>query len=256
MYYNSNALYDYIKQNNIGNFEFVSGNMWQLVYGDTHCNPILLVLVSAVKQQNLFSALSQQESNAFRRLQQIGQLRNIPVLFIRFAVDIDSIDSVVILESNNLKSVTMIELTSLFAQYGLPINEGRSIETTKYLNTKTSSAYHTWQRSTLGNGLKVSDIDLFRINPFDKSIITVYELKRSFIDLNDWQPYVVDYNNFKLLSNLFNPLGIDFKIVYNVRHKNPWRDDISNLKLFNVASQSHQLISFDKYQTLNEFITG
>ena len=60
-YYNTNALYEYIKKHNIQHLEFAAGNLWMLVYGDLQCIPRLLVTVSGVKNSELFSELSTEE---------------------------------------------------------------------------------------------------------------------------------------------------------------------------------------------------
>lgn len=250
-YYKSNALYDYIIKNKINKFEFASSNIWQLVYGDSNCNPKLLVIVSGVNQANLDSPPSDEEKKAAYRIMQLSELTNIPRFFIRFPIDvpmknINKYDSI----SKAFKTITMNELANLYLKFGLPINNS---STKKYLNTQYSSAYHNWQRDSLGQNPVISDIDLLSCN-MQNEITGIYELKRSFIDINKWNPFPEDYPNFKLLGNLLNRTNIPLKIVYNMRTKSPWNDNIQTLKIFNVNIGQNPMISFDKIISLKNFI--
>ena len=107
----------------------------------------------------------------------------------------------------------MPELSKLFASIGLPVS---NTHTAKYLNDRTSSAYHNWQRNSLGAALTVSDIDLWRVSETGDPEI-VFELKRSYYDLSRWKPFTDDYRNFMLISNLCQRAGTHFKIIYNQR---------------------------------------
>src|SRR5690606_23313522 len=125
--------------------------------------------------------------------------------------------------------------------------------TAKYLNDKTSSAYHNWQRNSLGRGITVSDIDLYRVSENGTPKV-IYELKRSYYSLERWNPFRDDYSNFKLISNLCNKAGLEFKIIYNVRHKSPFFDDPSKLKLFSVNFDKTPPIILDGISTFEDFI--
>lgn len=249
-YYKSNALYDYIIKNKIDKFEFASSNIWQLVYGDSNCKPKLLVLVSGIEQANLNNPLSNEEKKAGHRVIQLSRLTNIPRVFIRFPIDqpienINKYDS----DSKTFKTITMNELANLYLDFGVPIKES---STKKNLNTQCSSSYHDWQRDSLGETSVISDIDLLSCNK--NEITGIYELKRSHVKMDNWEPYPQDYANFKLLGNLLNGTNIRFKIVYNMRIKNPWSDNIETLKIFNVNIGQKRLISFDGIISLKNFI--
>lgn len=253
MYYKSNALYEYIRKNNIDKFEFVSGNLWQLVYGDGACIPRLLVVASGVNSTQISVGVMNSERVAYSRILQLSCLTGVPAVFIRFCID-KEVDSVYLYTSNGtFQKKTMFELTTIYSDYGLPINAS---STAKYLNDKESSAYHKWQRASLGSQLKVSDIDLLKINLISNSIEVIYELKRSFISIEKWAPYTDDYNNFRLLGNLLTRTGIPLKIAYNVRTTKPWNDNINTIKIFNVNVNNTHLISFDKTVSLTDFING
>jgi hypothetical protein len=145
----------------------------------------------------------------------------------------------------------MAELAESYGQIGLSVSNSA---TKKYLNELTSSAYHNWQRSSLGSELTVSDIDLWRIDDKGNPVV-IFELKRSFIDLYKWVPYGDDYKNFRLISNICNNSGVEFKIVYNQRIKNPVVvDKIEKLKIFKVDFSKFPYISDGVIINLEEFI--
>lgn len=253
MYYKTNAIYKYIENNKLNNYEFCSSNLWQLVYADRYCIPRLMVVVSGVKYPEITKKLSEKELVAYTRMQQLSDISNINVKFIRFAIDQNQVDSVYLYESNNFIQISMSDLKMLYGSYGLPISK---TSTDKYLNDKTSSAYHNWQRNCLGKDLKISDIDLLKVNSYNNKIDTIYELKRSIIPIEKWNPYPEDYNNFKVLANLVKGSGVSLKIAYNVRRKNPWEDDISEIKVFdlNVNENNALVVSEGKIVKKEEFL--
>lgn len=248
-YYKSNALYEYITANNIQHFKFVVGNAWQLVYGDNGCNPLVLIFAVGVSHAELNNKPSNAEKEAFNLLAITGQKANLPVRFIRFPSDVAEVESVNVCDSTfNYKEVSMPELSAMFGSFGLPVS---NTKTAKYLNDRTSSAYHNWQRNSLGAALTVSDIDLWRINQAGDPEI-VFELKRSYYDLARWKPFADDYRNFKLISNLCNKANMQFKIIYNQRIKNPFQDKIDRLKIFTLDFSKNPPITEDGIIMLNE----
>lgn len=255
MYYRTNALYNYIREKDIRKFEYCSGDLWQVVYGNSYCEPKLLVVISGVNASDINLPISVEEEKAFRKILDIANQSNIPSMFIRFTVDQDMESVYKYTEKNEFQQISLEKLKDIYSKYDLPINNS---QTGKYLNDRTSSAYHNWQRDSLGRNLKVSDIDMVKVDLNNNSILEVYELKRSKICLKDWKPYKDDYNNFKLLSNLFNKCveNIPFKIVYNYRCSDPWKDDISRLKIFNVDSRREDIIQYEKIITVDEFLNS
>jgi hypothetical protein len=249
MYYTGNALYDFILEKGYKQFKFTTGNIWQLVYGDVHCNPKLLVLVSGVDKNQYVADFSENEKEALELLNIISSNSKIPLRIVRFLTDQTEVDEVITFKNGERPyTVTMKELKELFHQDGLPISDS---STGKYLNDATSSAYHNWQRSSLGRDLKVSDFDLWKIDE-NGMPIEVYELKRSFYSLDKWEPYPDDYNNFRLIFNVVERVGIKFKIVYNVRTKR--KDDISTLKIFDVNFKNKPAIQYHSTVSLNDFL--
>jgi len=249
-YYRSNALYDYLSERNIPNYKFVVGNAWQLIYGDNNCNPLLLVFAVGVPAEILDSPPTSEEMEAFNLLLQAATKANLPIRYVRFASDIDVIETVKVSDASfEYTTLSMKELSEMYASFGLPIS---NTQTAKYLNDKTSSAYHNWQRNSLGAALTVSDIDLWRVSNDGKPEI-VFELKRSYYDLSRWKPFTDDYRNFKLISNLCNQSGLAFKIIYNQRIKTPFQDKIDQLKIFSVDFSKNPPIREDGIITLEEF---
>ena len=138
----------------------------------------------------------------------------------------------------------------MFEKYGINTHPTK---TQKYLNDKTSSAYHKWQREVLGNHITVSDIDLVKVE--NGKVLAIYELKRSIIPIENWQPFKDDYANFRLIEKFANMVNSEFKIVYNRRIKEPFYDDISKLKLFSFDCENNESKYCDTV-SLDDFIGG
>lgn len=248
-YYKSNALYEYIAEKHLPQFKFVVGNAWQLVYGDNSCRPLVLIFAVGVPVAQIDNPPTEAEREAFYLLSIAGEKANLPLRYIRFACDVSEVETVKVSDATfNYTTLTMPELSKLFGSFGLPVSNSH---TGKYLNDKTSSAYHKWQRSSLGAALTVSDIDLWRLSdPGNPEI--VFELKRSYYELIKWKPFTDDYRNFMLISNLCNKAGMRFKIIYNQRIKTPFEDKIDKLKIFSVDFTKNPPITEDGIITLEE----
>lgn len=248
-YYKSNALYEYISSKRLAQFKFVVGNAWQLVYGDNTCRALVLIFAVGVSNAEIENAPADAEREAFNLLSIAGEKAGLPVRYVRFACDVEEVETVRVSDSSfAYSSLTMPELSALFGSFGLPVSNTR---TAKYLNDRTSSAYHNWQRSSLGAALTVSDIDLWRLNE-DGVPEVVFELKRSYYDLPRWKPFTDDYRNFQLISNLCNRANIQFKIIYNQRIKTPFEDKIDKLKIFTIDFSKTPPITEDGIIVLNE----
>ena len=230
-YYKTNALYEHIKNGDYKQFKFAVGNSWQLVFGDNNCIPRVLIFAVGVPNNEMNNSLSDIDLSAFNLLKNIANKTGLPIRCIRFACDLAEVETVLFSdESLNFSSISMPELSANFGSFGLPVS---ATQTNKYLNDLTSSAFHKWQRSSLGSALTVSDIDMWKVDENNEPL-GIYELKRSYYTLERWAPFPDDYRNFKLISNLCNMAGIGFKIVYNQRTTNPFNDSIENIKRFSV----------------------
>lgn len=251
-YYQSNKLYESIIEGGYDHLKFVSGNIWQLVYGDMNCDPKLLVLASGVSSDNYSPQLTTAEQEAFQVLEQISEKSGIPLRVVKFNIDLKEVTEVITYKKGEQPFIVSMEgLKQLFSADGVPVSNS---PTRKYLNDASSSAYHNWQRGSLGRDLKVSDFDLWKVD-HDGNPVELYELKRSFVALERWEPYRDDYNNFRLIDNVLKRTDVAFKIVYNVRSKNPWFDDVSYLKIFNVDFDSHPPINFIGIMKLAKFLS-
>ena len=244
-------MYEYLNGNPDNRFFYVSSDMWMLVYGNQKCEPLLLVLVSGVNDKDELSSVSEREGRAYKIMSELSEKSEVPLVFIRFSVNIATIDSVALFDpkSSNFLRLDLRELRTLFSKCGLPVS---NTPTAKYLNDKESSAYHKWQRAELGHSLRVSDIDLVNIK--NKEICKVYELKRSYYSLESWVPFTDDYHNFELLSKLSHKAKLQLLIAYNKRTKNPWKDDISKIKLFEFNHVNSNPVTLKGYYTLKEFL--
>lgn len=252
-YYRGNALYAFIKEKGLNYFKFFSGDIWQLIYGNSKSDPILLVLAVGLSNSSKPVVLSPEIIDAWGYLKLLSEKSNIPLILVQFSIDKLEIEFVhVSLDLKAFEKKTMIELTTVFHNYGLPTS---NTPTQKAKNDRTSSAYHDWQRTSLGRDLVISDIDLWKL---DKSgnVNTIFELKRSKIPIERWQPYPDDYKNFELLLKICKLTGIEFKISYNyMGPSGPRIEDISKIKLFKLEFVNNKMQIIEQgIFPLNDFV--
>lgn len=249
-YYNSNALYDCLDQNPINRLQFPKGEIWPLVYGDKKTfEPIVLVLAVGRKQKN--EDLTEVDKH-WRLLSEVGKKANVPVCKVEFNTRNPSITKVQFSTvPGNEKVITLEELKKIFKKFNLPVTNAKI---DKAINDKSSSAYQNWQRKALGNKIIVTDIDIYKIDTTANAIESFYELKRSYKSLDVWQPYLCDYNNFKLMSKLAKKCGANFHIVYNRRETNPFNDDISLLKVYDVDFSRNKPVTKKGQFLWNDFL--
>ncbi|MBO8140359.1 MAG: hypothetical protein H0Z22_07840 [Thermosipho sp. (in: Bacteria)] len=251
-YYTTNKLYELF--HNSEKFKFSTSNIWELVYGNENSDPLLLALLIGIDDENELKNIFQKE--AYSHLEYLSKKANLPLICVAFKVE-DEINEVYF-SNHNQKCFSTLKLDDLagkFKKYGLQI---KNSNTNKYLNDKTSSAYHKWQRDNLGNKITVSDIDLWVVDIKTKIPIAILEIKRSKILLQNWVPFKRDYPNFKLLSNLCNKAGLKFKIVYYYMKESSSSskrlEDISQIKVFDVDFGRSSSISEGKVYSLADFI--
>ncbi|MFC3439998.1 hypothetical protein ACFOKF_02090 [Sphingobium rhizovicinum] len=230
-YYSHNALYEQLGKRGCPDFLWAAGSSWMLLYGDRSV-PKLLVFVSGASTADLDSAGQDRLRKTRRLARELAKRADPPFGTIEFDDRIEQISGV----SLNGASVDMHGLKSWFSSLDLPVREGGMA--IKAINDASSSAYHKWQRAALGSTIVATDLDLVRINVASGDPLSLYELKRSYISLDRWSPYPADYRNFDLISDFARMAGVDFSIVYNVRHKTPrFFDDASSLSIFSYSRQ-------------------
>ena len=84
----------------------------------------------------------------------------------------------------------------------------------------------------MGSSVIAIDLDLMRMTD---RVDQIYELKRSYLSLETWQPYERDRANYIAGLMLAQRAGAEYRVVYNVRHTQPeFFDDISRLKIFSL----------------------
>jgi len=174
----------------------------------------------------------QSAQTVYSRLAEKAQL---PFISIVFDDTIETI-SEVYLESSTAggpigNSISLQALTDVFKQAGLPAPNSSP---DKAINKHASSAYHEWQRASLGN-IKVTDVDLIRID--GARSLEVVELKRSYYSLDRWQPFRDDFTNFNLLEAFCERISAGLTIIYNQRITNPFSDDASRVSAFSYSSR-------------------
>lgn len=226
-YYKTNAVYGLLELEEEHPFVWVSGNAWMLVYGDQNAYPQALVLA--------FGSSWETQKDVISVAKKIAQKSGIPLLFVKFNDAAPLIDKVGFGKPGQKPcELNLDELKNEFRKLGLPVRSGAC---GKSVNDATSSAYHNWQRSSLGS-IKVTDIDLIRLSAEGEPIEAI-ELKRSFSPLKQWNPYPVDYVNFNLLLAVCDKSAMKMTIAYNVRQTRPvFNDDASRLALFSYAASN------------------
>ena len=185
-YYSSNALYDEIEKQEIQHLKFVSGNAWQLIYGNANCSPLLLVFIMGKTKHDFGNSLTVKELEATNLFVNLSHKSGLPFLSLQFRIDSKEIKNILFSSDGHcFEEKSLTELQKIYSNFSLPIS---NTPTGKYLNDKTSSAYHDWQRKTLGRALNVSDVDLWRLNENEEPTV-LYELKRSYYSLERWKPF-------------------------------------------------------------------
>lgn len=243
-YYTTNAVYKLLEAHHNEQFVWVSGTAWILLYADNAAQVRAVAFVSGHSMGSADSQIVARLKAAETAANTLAEVAQLPFAVIKFDDRAASIDRVEL----NGNSIELPALKAWFSKIGLPVNAGA---TQKEINSAESSAYHSWQRNNLGS-IKVSDVDLIRIDAGAKSVTELIELKRSFYSLEQWKPYRQDFDNFNVVANLAIRIGAKFTIAYNQRVTKPeFRDDASRLSLFSYSMsngpQTLGMVTFDQF---------
>lgn len=246
-YYSRNALYDRLEKAGCRDFHWAAGNSWVLLYGDGDGNPKLVVFASGRSTEDLSAAAGERLRRTLALAEHLAGRADLPFATIGFDDRAAEISEV----SLNGTTVGLDELKAWFSKSGLAVQGHDGRAPLKAINDASSSAYHNWQRAALGR-IVVTDIDLIRTDAGTGAFISLYELKRSYLSLEDWTPFTADYPNFNMISGFTDMAKVDFQIVYNVRHKKPrFFDDASRLSVFSYSRATGPrrlaVISFDDF---------
>lgn len=249
-YYKGNGVYHFLERcKERKNFYWTSGNLWLLIYGDAYYEPKVLTVASG---RNKDAKFTEQENLALRVAKQLTQNTGVPMNFVRFDPE-KPVEEVRYWEPgmNTMPVLSSMDLRNRFLEYGLTMNENRA---QKAINDKSSGPYHEWQRIHMGDSIVAVDIDLLRLDK--DGLKEIIELKRSYKDINVWEPYEDDYKNFILLSKLARKSNLDFYIVYNRRTKQPFVDDVSVLKIFEFDHRTQPYCRYLACQTMQQFVSS
>lgn len=258
--YKDNGLCDFLKErykNNEENSEikfFDTDKSLLVVASKKDSVPICLIIDDRIEKGTDASLLSGNEKYYGNECYKIAQQAKLPLFWVRY-VDceiLENSDYVYLWHSNNKKGTfERIQLRTMidkFAEYGIKAKlENRTPQKSK--NDSLSSAFHIWQRECLRIGI-FADIDLIRMH--DNEVVELIELKRSYIDFNNWNPYNADINNFAILSNFCNKLGdVDFHIVFNTQlNELPRGLDTTLLMYYRMIQKHDKGIYYDKIDIL------
>lgn len=250
-YYKTNAIYETLDSIE-HDFLWVSGNAWLLVYGnknDQKAKVLVLTHGTSWKKQE----------DVIKFLKFLSKRLRIPIYKIMFDDSVDTSISEIafstILEDDG-EMYFLNELKNIFKNAGLNIIDGSC---DKYLNDKISSAYHKWQRTSLGNKIIVSDIDLIRMDEKKQEPIELIELKRSTAKVTDWKPYRDDFANFNLIDTISKQTNIPLTIVYNRMIKNKLtktilKDIYNPVSIFNFSDNKYTVI--ERGYRFENFVLG
>ena len=215
-------------------FVWVSGNAWILAYADAGEVVRVLAFVTGRSTDSADGDELERLQSARTVARQLAYSVKVPFADIWFDDTVGEIDSVRL----NGAEIDLAGLRQWFADSRLPVNNSAP---DKSINRQASSAYHGWQREHLGAAIKVTDIDLLRMDRTADQIEAIYELKRSSTGLDQWSPYQQDFTNFSIVLGIATAVGARFRIVYNVYHLEdrqtglPRFDDASRVSTFSYS---------------------
>jgi hypothetical protein len=224
MFYATNALYKALESSVSQVYVWPPRNTWLLAYGDSQGEPKAIIFVKGFLGDTESKNENKRSSQLIDLGRRIAENNGISFGTIEFEKEINEMYfNGIAIESESLRDS--------FKDFGLDVVG----KTRKEINSASSSPYHLWQRQNLGN-IKVSDIDLIQVDSNTQEIVSVIELKRSYIALDKWKPFEADFPNFNLLAKLCKNASAKLLIVYNVRHKVPKVfDNISLLTVFEYS---------------------
>lgn len=252
-FYTNNALYEYLEDNHLPNYIFAKEDIWLVIYGDKESNPKIILVISAVdKAQYEHHRFSPKENEIMTLAMNLASQSGLTYRVIRYCKEDEEIFYVQYIDytTMRIRNININLLSKLFNSCGISTTPAK---THKYLNDKTSSAFHKWQRAVLGKSVTVSDIDLIKRHP--EGTLSFYELKRSYKTLEEWAPYPDDYPNFRLIQRFADLINAEFKIVYNRRIKEPFNDDIRELKIYSFDAGNNTSTYCDTVK-LDDFLGG
>lgn len=236
MYYDGNELYRYlVEQRRTDRYFWVSGDMWTLLYSDSDGQPLLLCFVSrADREDELDDPATVEEARAFQWFRVLADRTGLPLISLRFAEEFEQPCRTFRFRAYRAgvaaERISSEELLNRLKKLGLPLQETAA---GKKVNDRASSSFHLWQRAHMGSRVVATDLDLIRF--CEGEVDTLYELKRSYLALDDWSPFRADRVNYLAGANLARMLGADYRVVYNVRYTKPeFYDDISQVKVYNM----------------------
>jgi hypothetical protein len=244
-YYQTNAVYEKLIEYDATDFVWTSGNAWILLYGNSQSQVKAIIFVLGKTTESLKGDELNRLKNAEKFALDLAERASVKFATIVFDDTIKEISEVTL----NSELVSLEHLTGWFEDAGLSVRQG---VTGKAINDASSSAYHNWQRQYLG-AIRVSDIDLIYA-PTGK-VSTICELKRSYITLDRWSPFSADFANFDLVKDLCSKANVEFRIIYNVRHKAPKVfDDASRISIYKYSASTGPVIT--RQLDFEEFISG
>lgn len=243
-FYGNNALYEYIAKASPNNFLFYIDTIsFMIVVDSKNYMPIFIIVDD--RGPNIDSIY---KNTCASYLKYISNILNIPFVWIQYhpetKIDNDTNVNILYYSPNSpqthkkREAMPIKEIKEILKSDNINVEirpKGYTKHVKKEYNDRPSSNFHLWQRDYLETGGFIIDIDLIRINPENKQILSIHELKRSYMEFDSWLPYGNDKKNYYALANLCAILHIKFSVIFNYKSKYPNEyDDISKLKIYNV----------------------
>ena len=220
--YESNGIYNFLRETEgTHNFMLVDITKSVLIVSkkDT-MEPMLLVLDDRIQKDEVGKDFGEVngESEALFVGGKLSEKVNIPLVIIRYVdteEELSDASSIEIFLKKPFMEIceeggNLQDLIDLFNRLGIKAyREEQSPE--KDENDSLSSGFHKWQREHLNIGI-FSDIDLVRI--CNEEVVAIYELKRSYISMEEWRPYLDDINDYIMLIRFCEVANIPFSVVF------------------------------------------
>ncbi len=248
-YYSGNDIYNYI--NSVNHCKFANDNFWLVIYGTKiDRKPRLIIALSGYETSEFKTkTLKPNEIEWLGYAKQISSKSNVPWIYVRFDKNNTKVSELKIMTQKRTMSLVNIDFyKSLLEYFGFTLVD-KNTQSKEFNTGGPANIYQVWQMK-ISNDMISSDIDLIKVN--NENLITdVYELKRSKISINSWEPFKADYHNFELLNHLFIKANIKFHITYNEfsQDENGRKDNIQNIKIFDVKPT--QSFEFEKPSIIN-----
>lgn len=247
------ALYDYFSLNKINQFDFVSGNRWQYVYGYDSI-PKVLVFVEGVSETELINQPTTKEKEGYYFLERFGRKIGLATVYIRYAIDIEEVKTIQFSkDSIEFQTLTWYDLAQLLRYYKVSVGWDQ-VKRRKFINSDSELALWDFHQCFVTRSFKVN-IDFWSLSE-EGFPECAFIIKCGSISFENWTPYYPnDIHMYQLLSKFCRFAGIKAKLTYNLTSYKPYVEHIDNIRVYSIDySKEKDPITSDGIFTLEEFL--